>query len=72
MCSSDLSFDRLDNRIYVASVEDETIIKRCKFEDGRLTFVSDNPEWSDRVIEGADLENVRFVGLVVGWTTPDD
>ncbi len=65
------SQDNVDARIYAVQIEDETVIKRCYFEKNKLTLESDNPDWQDRIIEGHKLEQVKIIGLVVGWSTPE-
>jgi repressor LexA len=57
--------DCVDNgRIAVVMIGDEAVVKRVDFDGERLELTSSNPEYPPRIIEGADLANVRIVGLV--------
>ena len=57
--------DSVDNgSIAVVMIGDEAVVKRVECEQGRLTLQSINPEYPPRVIEGAELADVRIVGLV--------
>jgi repressor LexA len=57
--------DSVDNgRIAVVMIGDEAVVKRIECDKNKLTLHSINPMFSPRVIEGADLANVRIVGLV--------
>ena len=63
--------DFIDGKIYVVNIAGETVIKTCYFERDKLTLVSENKDWEDRIIEGADLNQVKIVGRVIGWATPE-
>lgn len=65
----DFSFDQKDGKVYVVQHEDDTYIKRCYFEKDKLTLKSDNPEYQDIVFQG--LDEVRVIGKVTGWATPE-
>lgn len=63
--------DFIDGKIYVVNIAGEIVIKICYFEKDKLTLVSENKDWEDRIIEGADLNQVKIVGRVIGWATPE-
>ena len=65
----DFSFDQKDGEVYIVQHEDDTYIKRCYFESDKLTLKSDNPEYQDIVFQG--LDEVRVIGKVTGWATPE-
>lgn len=55
----------VDNgRIAVVMIGDEAVVKRVNFDGERLELTSFNPEYPPRIIEGAELANVKIVGLV--------
>lgn len=64
------SFNKKDGEIYVVQIDDDTVIKRCYFENDSLKLVSDNPDYNDRIISGTALETVRIIGRVIAWSTP--
>lgn len=59
-----------DGKIYVLDIDAETVVKRVYFDQDEITLKSDNPEWKDRVVSGAELESTRILGEVIGWETP--
>ena len=65
----DFNFEPVDGKIYIIQHEDDTYIKRCYFESDKLTLKSDNPDYKDIVFNTYD--NVRIIGLVTGWATPE-
>ena len=65
----DFNFDKKDGEIYIVQHEDDTYIKRCYFESDKLTLRSDNPDYNDIVFQ--DQDNVRVIGIVTNWATPE-
>jgi repressor LexA len=53
-------------KIAVVMIGNEAVVKKLEYKDlsRSLTLLSTNPEYPPRTLSGADLENVRIVGLV--------
>ena len=57
--------DSVDNgRIAVVMIGDEAVVKRVNFDGDCLELTSFNPEYPPRILQGAELANVKIVGLV--------
>lgn len=55
----------VDNgRIAVVMIGDDAVVKRVNFDGERLELTSFNPEYPPRILQGAELANVKIVGLV--------
>ena len=61
-------YDKINNEIYAVDVDGRTYIKRVIFETDQLILRSINEDYEDIIV--TEKNNVRILGLVVGWTTP--
>ena len=53
--------------IYAVGVEDTVLVKRVEKRPGALALLSDNPDYSDIVLAGDELDTVRVIGKLI-WT----
>lgn len=53
--------------IYAVGVEDTVLVKRVEKRPHALALISDNPDYSDLVLAGDELETVRIIGKLV-WS----
>lgn len=58
------------NSIYAVGIEDSIMIKRVAAEHGKITLLSDNPNYSPITIQGDELLSFRIIGKVV-WSARD-
>lgn len=53
-----------DGCIGVVRINDECVVKKIYLQNGALTLISLNPNYSPRIIQGTELEGVQIYGLV--------
>lgn len=58
------------NCIYAVGIEDSIMIKRVAAEHGKITLLSDNPNYSPITLQGDELLSFRIIGKVV-WSARD-
>lgn len=62
------NYDKINNEIYAVDVDGMTYIKRAIFETDQLILRSINEDYEDIIV--TEKNDIRILGLVVGWTTP--
>lgn len=51
--------------VAVILIDDEAVVKKVKFEQDKLTLISFNPEYQDRVFTANEAERIKIIGKVI-------
>lgn len=51
--------------VAVILIDDEAVVKKVKLEPDKLTLISFNPEYQDRVFTAAEADRIKIIGKVI-------
>lgn len=57
-----------DGQVAAVIIDDEAILKHVYHIPDGLTLISENPRYAPRVVTLEDFNNIRVIGLVIGFT----
>lgn len=60
--------DVLEGQVAAVSVDDEALLKHVYHRPDGLTLISDNPAYPPQIYTSENSDNLRILGLVVGFT----